>query len=593
MHAFVRRGGAASAGLCALLGACSSGTTEPVVVGLAPRLIFPRDILQNATSASLVVYDESTGASCNAATGATTGASATTPTLGSAKLQSCPASSTGKFCGTLTLAESSNRRIFSATASDSNGATLAQGCTSTVIDAANVSLSIMMVSSALAATCGNGVIEAGEQCDPPPAAGASDAVCDSACHSKEEVLSSGSSSPQGPAVILWPDETGRSEQLMCFFTDATGGGADNADVALRVMSSALEPATSPAYLGSALLAPNDSAASPPPSSAPGNQSEPSAAFVLGTYFYVFRDDAFGAPAIHMRSFDATLAADQPAADPIVLDGPESAPGADGGTGDAGAEQSSAPSVAVNGTGTLFVAWEDVAGPTAGQILGRTYTPTGGSLGLVSTVSTSSSANENVRVAGTATGWVVVWDDTTRIKMRVYSGNGTPNGPEIIVSNVGHIGTQDHPGAAVLDDGRVAVVWADHGSSQGADIFVQRYDANFVAVPGDQTDPINDVIVAGDQVTPAIAGAAATGGSFFTAWIDSPSGQVRGRVLDGTTGFDANPVDATDSEFQVSLASGQTRENPAVAVGGDGPWVAIGWDVGGVVSVRRFPTSTNP
>src|ERR1700761_2851137 len=118
MRALLLRVGAASAGLGAFLGGCSSRTAESVNVGVGPTLLFPRDILQNAASASLVVYDDSTGVSCDEATGATSGVSAATPTLSSTKLDSCPASSSGKFCGTLTLSEAPNRRIFAATAFD-------------------------------------------------------------------------------------------------------------------------------------------------------------------------------------------------------------------------------------------------------------------------------------------------------------------------------------------------------------------------------------------------------------------------------------------------------------------------------------------
>ena len=67
---------------------------------------------------------------------------------------------------------------------------------------------------------------------------------------------------------------------------------------------------------------------------------------------------------------------------------------------------------------LFVAWQGLSGASAGQVLGRTYTPTGQALGEISTVSATSATNENAQVAGTANGWIVVWDDTASIKMRV-------------------------------------------------------------------------------------------------------------------------------------------------------------------------------
>ncbi len=78
---------------------------------------------------------------------------------------------------------------------------------------------------------------------------------------------------------------------------------------------------------------------------------------------------------------------------------------------------------------------------------------------------------------------------------------------------------------------------------------------------------------------------------MAAWIDSASGQVRGRAIGGSSGFLFNPIDGQTDEFQASIANGATRENPTVAIGGAGPWVAIGWDDGTAVYARRFPTST--
>ncbi len=178
-------------------------------------------------------------------------------------------------------------------------------------------------------------------------------------------------------------------------------------------------------------------------------------------------------------------------------------------------------------------------------------------------------------------------------MRVIAGNGTPDGQEIPVSDSSHTGTQDHPGVAVIPGGddRVAVVWADHGAPQGTDIFVQRYDANFVRIQDDQATRINNVLTQGEQITPAVAGTTAANGSFIAVWLDATSGNVQGRVLDGSKGFDLNPSDGTPNEFTASRTTGVQRENPVVAIGGSGPWAAIGWDVGGIVSARLFPTST--
>lgn len=548
----------------------------------------------------LVVYSQSSGVACTPATGLLTGVTASTTQVDSTSLTPCGGPSSSSFCGTLSITESTTPFVFGATAFTSSGATLASGCSTDTVNATALSLSLTMVAAAPIATCGNGVLEPTEQCDPPGSEAGTDAVCDSSCHSLEEALSTGATAPTGPAFFLWPAAASTQGDFLALFTDDVGTTASpHLQAAMRVMTPNLETVASPTFLATEFLAPNDATnASLPPAAVAFDQSQPSAALVLGSTFYVFTDDAAGTPDIAMRSFDSSFDAQQPAASPIVVNGnPTTQGNDDGGTRDGGAAsvgepgQQVAPSVAVNGTGTLFIAWQDVNGPFSGQVVGRTYSPTGGNLGTENPISVSGSNNENVRVAGTATGWVVVWDDTTSIKMRLYAGNGNASGPEIVVSSTAHVGTQDHPAVAVLGDGRSAVVWADHGTSEGVDIFLQRYDANVVAVSGDQASPINDVVGAGDQVTPAIAGTTSAGGAFVAAWVDVPTGDVRGRVLGGTTGFNPNPVDATTDEFKASLAIGSIRENPVVAIGGASQWAAIGWDVAGAVFARRFPTST--
>jgi hypothetical protein len=68
--------------------------------------------------------------------------------------------------------------------------------------------------------------------------------------------------------------------------------------------------------------------------------------------------------------------------------------------------------------------------------------------------------------------------------------------------------------------------------------------------------------------------------------------VRARFLGGAGGFLFNNVTGQASEFQASRADGRTRDAPALAVGGAGPYVVIGWEdktAGGAgIVARRFP-----
>ncbi len=319
--------------------ACSPERKGALSVSIGPTLLFPNDILQDTASVTLAVYgDGDGGVGCNSATGLPSGVASTMQPVTTSTLGSCPTTSTAKFCGTLTVTESATPLAFAATAVDTSGATIAYGCTSAVANSATLSVSISLISNAAPAICGDDKIEPGEQCDPPSPPGTTEPVCDSNCRSLEEPLSGGSVSPQGPAFFLWPGPGNPDQEFFAFFTDARGGAGGTANIALRKMGTALESLSTPAALANAILAPNDTTGVLPPTPAAGNQSQPAAEYVLGTYFYVFEDDSFGARAIHMRSFNSSLAGDQPLSSPIVVDGPSLGTSTDAGASDAGGSQ---------------------------------------------------------------------------------------------------------------------------------------------------------------------------------------------------------------------------------------------------------------
>jgi hypothetical protein len=194
-------------------------------------------------------------------------------------------------------------------------------------------------------------------------------------------------------------------------------------------------------------------------------------------------------------------------------------------------------------------------------------------------------NVGPQVASTGSGWVVVWTSRTGIKLRAINADGTPSGTELTVNESG--AGAEGARVAALPDGRFAVVW-----SAGGDVFVQRYDAKGQPILGDQAQPVNDVVTAGEQTQPAIAATPAAGGSYVVAWLDAETGHVRARFLGGLSGFLFNNVDGQPTEFQASREGGRTRAHPAVAAGGSGPFVAIGWEdrsaSGAGIVVRRFP-----
>jgi hypothetical protein len=129
-------------------------------------------------------------------------------------------------------------------------------------------------------------------------------------------------------------------------------------------------------------------------------------------------------------------------------------------------------------------------------------------------------------------------------------------------------------------------------SKGGDVFVQRYDDRGIAIAGDQAQPVNDVVTDGDQTQPTIAATPAAGGSYVVAWHDASTGHIRARFLGGSTGFLFNNVNGQSTEFQASRVDDRERATPVAAVGGSGPFVAIGWEdrsaTNAGIVVRRFP-----
>src|SRR5262249_7944026 len=146
---------------------------------------------------------------------------------------------------------------------------VAVGCATATLNADDVPLSIKMNRIVAAASCGNGKVEATEQCEPPGTN--ADAVCDAHCHTKEELLSNG---PQvtveppastTPASFFWPQQSGQAGRFFAFFTSV---GSGQSDVAMRVMGDSLQPLTDPPVTKTAFLMPVDPGAAQYPPTSP-------------------------------------------------------------------------------------------------------------------------------------------------------------------------------------------------------------------------------------------------------------------------------------------------------------------------------------
>ncbi|WP_394838834.1 hypothetical protein LVJ94_18245 [Pendulispora rubella] len=572
--------------------ACSSEDGGAARAKVGPSLLFPRGVFDNVRKLTLIVYATADGVDC-AADGNVTGPTARR--LATKELSSQGCADGVKFCGDVSIEQSNDVRVFFAEGVGSSGERVAVGCSKAIANQDAVPVEIRMRRFIKPAFCGSGVIEPTEQCEKP------DPICDDSCHTSEVLLSGGRGAPstangkpgdKRDPFFLWPSGSAPGSdagRFVAFFGDQTPG---QTEVTMRVLSDAFAPYAKqgPEMQNFSFYLPNDNSAAAtfPPTAEGGNQFRPAAVYAAGRYYVVYDDDIGGSPDISLRSMTPAFGAEQARQDPKVINGAN---------GEGGRQIR--PSVALGTDGLFFIAWEDVEG---GRVHGRTYNPTTKALGPQHDDLGSGSSSHGIKVATLGAGgaaaramYVATWQSGTDIKMRLIGSDGALVGPEQTVNDASHTGVQSHPSVATLPDGRFAIVWADQGRKNG-DIFIQRYRLTAdgaQAVTGDQRDAINDVASDGEQNAPVIASSSAVGGSYVAAWVDFPSGHVRGRFLGGNGGALFNHVDGQETEFQASIVAGRGRANPTVAVGGAGAYVAIGWedttnDSRSGIYGRRFP-----
>jgi hypothetical protein len=528
-------------GVLSLVLACSSGDGS---VQLAPTIIFPKGVLDGVTRLNVSVYDGSGNLDCNA-NGTVKGLNGDTP-LATKDLGSSNCPSNAKFCGDISVDKSGAPRLFAAQAFIGTSPTpTASGCTkvpNTAQDTLNVQ--IIMYRTVPPLTCNGNVTPNETQCLTGP-----NAVCDANCFSIEEYFSKGDGTTTSDAKakvrpqMVWPAAAGDPGRLVGVWGDKSAAGGT--EVAMRVLADDMQP-----YTGQSLCIQTNSFRMPgvndnnpcPPTGYPLPQFNPTIASINGNYYVAFEDVGVPATAIKMRSLDPILNPQQGTAVQIST---AAAPNAQ-----------SMPSMAASGN-NLFVAWEDGTGKIVGTTVSSTLTP-----GTVQPLGTGTL----VSVAATSSGWVAVWQAGTDVQMMTISSTGTLGSATKVNTNSG----ATHPGVAAFG-ANVCVVWADGNG----DIIAQRFDATGKPIANDQTTQLDDKTLGGGMAAPSVA----AGTNFFVAtWVDTKSGHIRARFLDGAGGFLYNYVNGQNSDFQASVAEGETRNNPVAAVGGNGgQYVSIAWE----------------
>lgn len=588
-------------------GAC--GRPGAADVGLDLR--FPAGVLDQVTAMTLHVFDASL-ATCDAESGHVSAIPAAALEFAMSSTD-CPTGD--RWCTTFQLDKDGTERLFAMVATRA-GATVAEGCAAHRVDTSPLQVQIQAHRYTPPGCCGNGVLEAGEQCDtgvpgscggkiPTACSGMKeDSVCYCDCTAREILLSvDDPGAPglrNGPArskanlaLAYTPGGVNNPVMLRAAFesTDATAVGG--ADVNLAFRREDLSTVEDPYPLSLQLRLPLTCA------DVTGNgivkeQRSPALAAAspdMVAIVYLSNEDTVGedydvhlTPQIADGCMDAKHCESDADCPTRCALGHVCAASIKLNTTAGGCAD---PRVAAATPGTTLVVWTRKSG-----VFGRVYRTDGTLLPAGGEISIAP-GGAAARVAGASAGFRVVYQG---------SGGGDHDGVYMVDVDVqGHVGTpalvntvttgvQDQPDVAFLDDGSWLVVW--HGDG---DVRFQRFDLEGAPLEGDQDAPLNTSGrgAASDQRSPVVAGGS---GFYLVAWEsvgEGGRGDVVARFLGGAGGFAYNSVNGQNDEFLATdLQLVSDRRRPAVALGS---YAIVGWedrDPGHPgVYVRRFPAPT--
>src|SRR5262249_2724088 len=232
-------------------------------------------------------------------------------------------------------------------------------------------------------------------------------------------------------------------------------------------------------------------------------------------------------------------------------------------------------VAAAANGDFVVVWTSNQDGANDNVFGQRYASSGAMLGTefrVNTHTTSYQSSAAVAAAGDGN-FVVVWEsylqdgDGYGIFAQRYAGSGSPVGTEFQV-NTYTIGYQDTPTVATASNGDFVVAW-DSGYQDGsyAGVFAQRYASGGSRLG---TEFQVNTYTTYEQEAPAVA--MAGNGQFVAVWVRLQDG-------DGSGIFGqryASSGSALGTEFQANTYTTSYQRAPSVAVADDGDFV-VAWD----------------
>lgn len=583
-----------------LVVAASCQAPEASRIGLVMRM--PQGALDTARAVDLSVF-EASKAKCSTETGHV---SAVPPEDDgtqsfSLKNEGCPPGVA--WCADIELDRGELDMMFAVVAKNESGV-IAEGCVVRKVDQDPLEVTIKMHLVNTERCCNDGILQAGEQCEGAPAATeqcggiVETEVCDPSCYSKEIQLAN-VSMDQPPlvegghlktdlAMTFAAGVNGLSGGLRAVFTSASGDTTQGKDVNIRVLDKDLQTIQTPFSFSHQLRLPTfcDTVGGVggvkeqhSPAISPVSASRVGIVY-LSNEINVTRNEVF--LVAHTQDGCAEAKPQRLSTTGVVNDSaerPDFAGGPDG----------SGLAVWVRGGEAYGRIWTLNPDPTKAGTLNPPDMSAPDELVLAPSAIDGSVTR--VRVAGTASGWVIVYsanrdDDVDGgIYMDTVSASGAVGGTPILV-NAATAGLQEQPDVAVLADGTRAVVWRS-----GGQIYVQRYDSSGMAI-GDQFNALENPLspMGGDHANPSIAGGGEAGSFFVVAWEDMATTDIWARIIDPKSGFLANSVTGQPDAFQASYPGfPSARSRAAVAVG---QHIAIGWQDTNTahegVFVRRFP-----
>ncbi|MFN0054206.1 MAG: putative Ig domain-containing protein [Planctomycetales bacterium] len=248
----------------------------------------------------------------------------------------------------------------------------------------------------------------------------------------------------------------------------------------------------------------------------------------------------------------------------------------------GTQQSTAGadrSAAVSPDGTLIIAWtsNDGSGDTiAARRVDRLSNLVGGEISVSTTPSTSA-GNAVVGTSGNVR-FVVVWESVgnpldpsgSGIFARLFSGNGTPEGPEFRINQTTS-GDQSDPSIAWITADQFVVAWSGAGTGDSQGIFTRVFNAQGNPVAG---EVLVNQTTAGTQAEPAVLSLPNVG--YEVAWSGNGPGDPDGIFARPYT-YSSQPF---SNEFRVNSTTTGVQQTPAMGRNGSGHVVQLAWQSNG-------------